>query len=109
MFNVAAEQTFKRTVPVQTPVDGGHRDDSVIAFYRVIPTDKVKQFDLNTEEGLRDFLKAAVVKLDDLVGADKQPVPFSDDLFEQLLGLPYLRLALMRTYFDAVAKVKAGN
>ena len=60
-------------------------------------------------EGSNSFLRAIVVEMDDLVGADDRPLAYNDALRDQLLKLPYIRTALVRTYFTAIQKATEGN
>ena len=54
-------------------------------------------------------LRKAIISLDELVGDDDQPLPYSDELRDQLLGITYVRIALLRTYLTAITKAKSGN
>ena len=47
--------------------------------------------------------------LDDMVDEQGKPLPYSDDLRDQLLELPYMRLGLLRGYQSAMIGAKAGN
>ena len=109
MFNIAAKPTFKRTVKASVPSDNGHDEQSFVATFRVIDTVKADSYNLGTESGSADFVRAVVVRLDDIVGDDKKPVPYSDELLEQVIALPYARLPLARAYMDAVGGAKTGN
>ncbi|ETR79293.1 hypothetical protein X566_01535 [Afipia sp. P52-10] len=104
MFKVVADQTFTHTVTVMTPIDNGHRTETFKATFRLIDTDEADTFDLNTRDGTTAFLKRTIVDLGDLVGDDKQPIAYSDELRDQLLKLPHVRIGLAQAYFSAVAK-----
>jgi hypothetical protein len=109
MLKVLDERTFKRTVTVAVPVDGGFEDQTVDATYRVIDTDEAAKHDIGTEAGTREFLKAIVVRLDDLEGDKGKALEFSPVLFDKLIGLPYLRTALYREYIASVTGAREGN
>jgi hypothetical protein len=109
MLRVTNEPTFTHDCTVQVPVDGGFREDKCKATFKVLPTDEVDKFDLATEKGTKEFLLAALVRIDELEGENKQPVSYNDEIRDQLLRVPYVRLALARTYFDAVGKARLGN
>ena len=47
--------------------------------------------------------------MSDLVGDDDQPLEYNDALRDQLIGVPFVRIALFRTYLEAVTKARAGN
>jgi hypothetical protein len=103
MFVIDPNPTFTHAVKVQVPVDGGFEEQSFKATFNVIPTEEVADFDLGNGEQSAAFLRRAIVSMDELVGKDKQPVSYNDKLRDALLGQLYVRKALARTYFDAVA------
>lgn len=109
MFKIIDRPEFTHTVPVMVPSDGGHREESLKTRYRVLSNDQAESFQLNTTEGLMGFLKETIVSLDDLVDAAGKPVAYSLDVRDQVLGLPYARLALLRGYMTAVTKARVGN
>ena len=109
MFKIASETTFAHTVKVMIPVDGGHQAADFRATFRVLPSDREKAFDLGTPEGSDGFLRAVFVGADDVAGDDGQALPWSDELRDRLLQVPFVRTALTRTYFRAVQKAAEGN
>jgi hypothetical protein len=109
MYVVVANPTFTHTVNVLVPSDGGHDKQTLRATFRVLPSDKESEFDISTIEGSNGFLRAIIVELLDLVDAKEQPVPYSDKLRDQLFALPFIRTALVKTYFDAIRKAAEGN
>lgn len=109
MFTVTDEMTFTHPVKMLVPADGGHKPQHFKATFRVLDTDREGAFDLSTAEGSTAFLQAIVTHMDELVGADEQPVPYSDELRDKLIRWPFVRSALVRTYYDAVRKAPEGN
>lgn len=109
MFVVDPNPTFTHVVKVKVPVDGGFKDQSFKATFNVIPTHEVGQYDLGDGEGSREFLQRAVTHMSDLVDKDGEALSYSDELRDTLLGQLYVRKALARTYFEAVAGAQAGN
>jgi len=109
MFVVDPDPQFTHAVKVKVPVDGGFKEQSFKATYRVIPTDEMAAFDLSDGVGSANFLRRALVSMDELVDANKEPLPYNDVLRDQLLLNPYVRRALAQTYFDAVAPARSGN
>ena len=107
MFKVVAEPQFTHTVKVRVPVDGGHEDQSFKARFRVIDTDEVAEIEL--KEGRKAAVKRILVSMDELTDADGNPVSYSDALRDQLIQLPYVEIALYRTYLEAVTGAKTGN
>ncbi len=110
MFTVTSQPTFTHTVKVLVPVDGGHQEQTLKVTYRVLASDTDEdEFDLNSTSGSTAFLKKAVVGLDDMVGADEKPLPYSDGVRDQLIKLPYVRVAMARGYYEAITKAALGN
>jgi len=109
MFKIIDEPTFTHPVEVLVPTDGGHEKQTFKATFRVVSTDQSAEYDLNTAAGSAEFLKIALVSMDELLGADDKPMPYNDALRDRLLAVPYVRVALGRTYFAAITKAAVGN
>src|SRR5258707_1023849 len=102
-FNIAAKPTFRRPVTVHVPDGDAARTEQFIATFRVLPVDDEAKFDLETGEGSTGFLKAVIVRLDDLADANGKAVEYSDDVRDEVLRQPYVRMALARTYNTELA------
>lgn len=110
MFKVTSEPQFTHAVKVQEPVDGGFKESTFKVRFRVIPMDQLKAEDGEEGEAAQKVsLRKVIVSMSDLIGEDDQPLPYSDDLRDQLLDMAYVRLALLQTYTKALTKVKTGN
>jgi hypothetical protein len=109
MFKVATEPTFQHTIKARVPVDGGFRDESFKATYRVLEPEKIEAIDMGSTQGTLDFLRTIVVRLDDIGDAEGKAVEYSDEVLEQVLKLPYARRALITAYFEGVSGAKQGN
>lgn len=109
MFKLSKKPEFTHDVAVNVPVDGGHEEQSVKARYRVISDDEAATFDAGTTEGLTKFLKRVVVRIDDVVDDAGKPITWSEELFEQLLGLAYVRLGLWQGYLKGIVGAHLGN
>lgn len=107
MFKIAKEPTFQHTVKVRVPVDGGFEDQSLKVTFRVLPNGQFSN--AGGVEGQIEDMRKAIVSMDDLVDGENNPVPFSDELKEQLIAVSYVRLALVQAYIDAVAGARTGN
>jgi len=108
-LKIVDELTFTHTVWVMTPSDGGATKESLKATFRVLDVDEARSFDLSDGAGVTDFLERIVVRLDDIVGADNRPIPYSDGVRKKLVKLPHVRAALAQAYFEAVGGARAGN
>ncbi|MEP1330104.1 hypothetical protein [Pseudophaeobacter sp.] len=109
MFNVVSNPTFTRTVPVSVPSGDGFDEQSLKATFNLLTDGEKEAFDVSTTDGVKDFLRAAVVRLDDLADEDGKPVAYTPEILEGLLGRGYVRLALLTTYTRAQIKAVTGN
>lgn len=109
MFKIVKNPEFTHTVPVLVPVDGGYDNQSLKTRFRVLPADELARHDFASPEGTEAYLRAIVVRFDDVEGEDGKPVPHSDALMTQLLGVGYIRMAVLRAYTEAMTKARLGN
>lgn len=109
MFNIAKERIFKRAVKISAPDGDGVSEETLQATYRALDEKAEKEFDLATVDGTKEFLRAAIVRLDDVVGSEGEPLPYSAELRDLVLGASYARIALVRTYFFELAGAREGN
>lgn len=107
MFKVTSVPKFTHPVKVFVPSDGGHVEQTFKATFIVEDVEKLSE--IQDEGGQKAVLQRVVCHMDDLEGDDGQPVPYSDQIRDQLIGLPFVRFALFLTYVEAVTKAKAGN
>ena len=99
---------FTHIVHVQTPVDGGHREDTFKARFKVVDDEGQKSSVYKVSE-VKDYLRGLLVGMEDLVDGQKNPIPYSDEVRDRMLALPHVRLALLKTYNEALAKARVGN
>lgn len=110
MFKLTSNPTFTHEVKVAVPVDGGYRDETCRATFRVIPHSEGANLNLSDAEESTEFLKKIVVSIDDIADDNGNPLPWNDDVRDQLFGgFPYLRRALARTYFSAIQGERVKN
>lgn len=109
MFKVVAERTFTHDVKVLMPSDSGHSDETLKTTFVCLDSDKIKTFDLSTEEGTSGFLDVAVKAFGDLIDDNGRSIDCTPEVREQLLRNPNIRLALSAHYFAAVTKAPVGN
>ena len=108
MFNVNAKPVFTHPVKIKVPADGGYDEQTCKATFRALRDDEVATFDLATSAGSAEFLRAVIVKLDDLADGDK-PAAYSEALRDQLLQWQFVRAGLARAYFEGMVGAATGN
>lgn len=107
MLTITNTPEFTHTVHVMTPIDGGHREDTFKARFRMLEDDP--DVDFFNVDSVKGHLRRLVVLMEDLVDEQGQQIPYSDDVRDRMLSLPHVRIALLRTYRDALAKERVGN
>ena len=107
MFKVTSEPKFTHDVTVQVPVDGGHREETFKATYLVVGIDEMT--DMLSLDGQQKLLKRVVCQMDELEDEKGKPMPYSIELRDQLIKLPFVRAALYQTYLKAVSGAREGN
>ena len=109
MFKLNPSPEFTHKVAIVVPVDGGHREDMLTVRYRVLASSEAEAFSMQSTEEFKAYLRAIIVALDDLGDAEGKPLPYSDQVREAVLDLPYARIGLARGYSAALTKAKLGN
>lgn len=109
MFNIEAKPIFTRAVTVNVPDGESYREETFKATFNVLPTETIDGFDLQIAQGTTDFLRAVIVRLDDLADGNGKAVAYSEAVRDQVLQWPHVRLALAQTYSSEVTKASEGN
>lgn len=107
MFVLTDQPRFTHDVEVNTPVDGGFKKETFKATYAVIDVEEIG--DTHSLEGQKSLLQRVVVGLEDILDGNKKPVPYSDEFRDRLIGIPFIRKALLNTYLEAVINGPVGN
>jgi len=105
-FKINDRPEFTRIVTILVPEGDDFREDTLKATFRVT---SAEDHDLFGVEGMKDFLRDAIVRLDDVIGDDDTPLEYSPNLRDSVLAMDNARLALMRTYSEAVTRLKLKN
>lgn len=101
-FKLQKNRTFRTTVNIKVPTDNGITDQSFVARFRVMDdADSALQVD--------DFLRRAILHVEDVQDDDGELIASSDDLIARLVAQPFVRVALITAYWAALSGAKAGN
>ncbi len=106
MLKITARPRFTHKVVAHVPVDGGFAREEFRATFRLAADSAA---DLSTDTLKEAFLRDIVVELHDLTDAEGYPAPWSDETRDQAFALPWVRLALLKAYFEAIVGVRQGN
>ncbi|UWQ76831.1 hypothetical protein [Leisingera sp. M658] len=109
MFNIIERPTFTRTVKVRVPKDNGVDEQDFKATFNAMDDDAFNGLGMMDIEGTKEFLRQAVVSLDDLTGADGKPIPYSEEIREAVFKLAYARVALMGAFHNGMMGALPGN
>jgi len=105
MLKISRNPEFTHEVTVRVPVDGGFSDQKFRARFRMVPWGELCAIENDPEAQARMVL----VGWEGIVDDDDTPIPYSDAARDQLLGMLFMRVPILRTYVDAVAGAKRGN
>jgi hypothetical protein len=106
MLKITHRPRFTHKVTAQVPVDGGFAREEFRATFQLASN---AEADLASDTMKEAFLRDIVVELHDLTDADGAEVPWSDEARDAAFALPWVRLALLRSYFEAIVGARAGN
>jgi hypothetical protein len=108
MFKVNAKPLFKHTVTVDCILAGKPSKQSMDVTYRGLSDAELAAFGEDIE-GVKGRLRATVESIDGLVDDKDVPVPFTSDVFEQMITQQWCRAALAQGYFAAMIEARTGN
>ena len=101
-FKLQKHPTFRTTATINVPTDGGTIAQTLSVRFKVLPEEATALEPV-------EFLRQAVLSLDDVVDDQDAPLAFSAELLEEVIAPPYVRIGLIRAYWQALAGAKAGN
>lgn len=102
MFTLQKNPVFKTTARIVVPTEEGDVEQTLGVKFRLLPDDATKMEPT-------EFLREAVVLLDDIVDEAGRPLTYDDALREQMITIPFVRMGLIRAYWAALSKAKVGN
>jgi hypothetical protein len=95
------------TVPVPFFVNG--EDQSFTATFEILPSARIQPGALDTDEAQTTLLVDATKDIGDLVGDDEQPLTFSRDVLDAVIGRFDSRQAMLTAYMEACQETIRGN
>ncbi len=108
-FKLIENPEFTHDVAVMVPGDDGPREEKLRTRFRHLTDAEREPFDTQTDAGMKDFLRAAVVRFEDVVDDDDQPIDCDDALKERIIGVQYVRIGVYFGYFAGMGKARLGN
>lgn len=101
-FKLNKNPTFVTTATIAVPTDNGPQEETISVRFRVLPDEAL-------ELPSPEFLKRAILRIDDVTDDAGEPVPSSEALISEVLALPFTRLPLVRAYMAALTGARLGN
>lgn len=109
MFKLVKNPEFSHAVKVSIPVDGGYSTQTFTARFRALTVSEAQGHDTMTLEGTNAYLRDVLVGLDGLVDDAGEAISYNDAVRDQVIDLPFCRIALLETYNAAMMGAKRGN
>lgn len=110
MFKITPKPTFTHTVPIMVPVNDGHDEQSLDITFRVLGLKQLAELEPGFDaQRQRAYCDAVVQTFSGLVDDAGKDVPCDASLRERLLDTPYVQIAIMRHYSEAMSKAKTKN
>ena len=109
MFNVDEKPVFTRTVTALVPKGEGHDPQTFKATFNVLDDDEIDGVALGETKKVKELLRKMLVGMDDLADAAGNAIPFSDQIRDRMLKLPYVRVALLQAYYGGTIEGRSGN
>lgn len=102
MFKRQEEPRWTWPVTVQVPFeDGAFQEQKFRAHFRLIPPARRAELDA-MPDGADQLLREAVLQVMDVTDEAGATLPHSPELLEALIGIPWVRLGLLRSYMAAL-------
>jgi hypothetical protein len=109
MFKIDPNPTFKHKVTIPTPSNGAFVNQELEVTYTALTDDVTAEFNFNTTQGERDFLRAAIADLSDVQGPDGKEITDTDEKIDTVIALPYARQPLIVGYAAGIVRGRVGN
>jgi hypothetical protein len=109
VFKVLEKPTFTRPVKVQVPKGDGVEEQVFNATFAALDENEMDGLSMANTDGTKDFLRRAVLSMDDLADESGEAIPYTDEIREAVLARPDARIALMAAYHNGMMGLLPGN
>lgn len=109
MLKIIKNPEFTATVKVQIPTEGGHSDGSFTARFKALTVSQSEEFNMMSIEGTNDWLRTILIGWDGVVNDEGEPASFNHATRDELLDVPFIRMAIIQSYNGAMMGAKRGN
>jgi hypothetical protein len=104
-FTVRKEHSFKHDVKVRIPTDGGYKTETFKGHFKVLPRDEaIALRDRDDADDDLAFISEVLIGWEGVTDEDedKTPIEFNDEARDLLCGAPYVAVAVVQTYMNAI-------
>ena len=110
MFVLKDDHTYTWPVTIPVPGEGRHERHRITCKFRALPQDRLDELVGGPLAGTGDragspdaaVLREALIGWDGVQDEDGNPLGFDDESRDRLLGIPFVRTAMVRAYFASV-------
>ncbi|NOR65428.1 MAG: hypothetical protein GQ468_05360 [Candidatus Scalindua sp.] len=100
-FKIATDPKFKATVRFKEPTGTDeYKNESFIVEFRVVPQNVITS--IVEEQTDNELVAAIVVDVENVTDNNGNAILVSDGLIPVLCNIPYVRKAIIQTYFDMI-------
>lgn len=103
MFKIVKHPTFRTTARINVPTDEGPIEQTISVRFKVA----ADTADSGADGGI-PWLREHILSMDDLADEKGEPVAYDEQVRDQLIDMPFVRVGLFRAYFDAVSGREAA-
>lgn len=107
MFEIIDDPQFVEDVKVDVPDGEGWKPQTLRTRFRVLRASDTETI-MNDVDAVA-LLERIVIQFEDLCDQSGKPVPGDGEWRSKLLDYGFVRVALVRAYFEAVGRVRSGN
>lgn len=101
MFKIATDPKFKATVNFKEPVGtDSYAEKSFVAEYRIVPGDVMTS--IVEEKTDNEIMSAVICNIEGVTDDSGNELFVDDGLVDILKKIPYVRTAVIETYFNMV-------
>lgn len=105
MFKLIKNPEFSHEVRVSVPVDGGYLEQKFTCRFAVVDWEELRQLENDPAAQVRKVW----IGWEGLVDDEDRPIPFSDPMRDTLIGMLFVRAAVLQAYVTAVTGARRGN
>lgn len=109
MFKIKHNSDFTWPVKVQVPTDGRHQEQQFTARFKVVERSRFEDISSGDATAETALLREVLLGWEGVADESGEALPFSEQVRDQLLEIPYVRTAVVEAFFEGIAGRKRKN